>query len=61
MDPFRLHLFLTAALTMAGLSPCLASQLFAQALRQYHARWPLVGCGIKYDTSTTTVITVGRN
>lgn len=61
MDPLRLHFFLACALTSCGLSAALAQALFTQALRQYYARWPLAGCGVKYESQTTYVVAVGRN
>lgn len=61
MDPLRLHFFLTCALMTCGLSSALIQALFTQALHQYYARWPLAGCGVKYDSPNTTNGTVGRN
>ena len=61
MDPVRLHFFLTLAVQTCGLPPGLAGLVFAQSLRQLSERWPLAGCGVKYDSPLSHVITVGRN
>ena len=61
MDPLRLHFFLTAACTSCGLPTGVMQHVFAQALRQYHARYPLTGCGITYGGESTHVIATGRN
>ena len=61
MDPLRLHFLLTLAVQTCGLSPGLAGLVFAQSLRQLSERWPLAGCGIKYDSPHTYVVMVGRN
>lgn len=61
MDPVRLHFFLACALTTYALSTDLARALFTQALRHYHERLPLVGCGVTHGGATTFIIAVGRN
>ena len=61
MDPIRLHFVLTCAVNCCALSPVLASHVFAQALRQITERWPLAGCGVKYDSPHTYVVMAGRN
>ena len=61
MDPIRLHFLLTLAVQTCGLPPALASLVVAQSLRQIYERWPLAGCGVKYDSPHTYVVMAGRN
>ena len=61
MHPLRLHVFLTTACTSCGLPACLMQALFAQALRQYHARYPLAGCVVTAGLAVPTVVSIGRN
>ena len=61
MDPLRLRFLLLVALATAGISPALAASVSAQATKQLHTRWPLAGCGVKYDGQTTYVVAVGRS
>mgnify|MGYP001602375482 CR=1 FL=1 len=61
MDPVHLHLFLAAACTSCGLPTGLMQRLYAQALRQYHERYPLAGCAVAAGLPVPTVVSVGRN
>ena len=61
MDPVRLHFLLTLAVQTSGLPPVLAGLVFARSLRQLNERWPLAGCGVKYDSPHTYVVMAGRN
>ena len=60
MDPVRLQLLLAVAFSNAQIPLALATDLYAQAVRQLYERWPLAGCAVKYDGAETHVIAVGR-
>ena len=61
MDPVRLQFLLTVALSNAHIPLTLATDLYVQAVRQLYERWPLAGCGVKYDSPHTYVVMAGRN
>lgn len=61
MDPVRLHLFLTLAVNACRLPPILAGLLFASALRQCQARWPLASCVVHCSSGPPSMVAIGRS
>ena len=62
MHPLSLHLLLATACQASRMrTATLTQQLFAQALRQYHARHPLAGCVVTAGLAVPTIVSVGRN
>ena len=57
----RLHLLVAIAVTNCGLPPALAHLVMAQALRQYHARWPLAEYVVTAGHGFPAILSVGRN
>lgn len=60
MDPVRLQLLLTVTLQQEGMSLDLATDIYLQALRQLHERWPLAGVSLMLGDAIH-VLGVGRN
>ena len=61
MDPLRLHLLIFAAVSHCAFSPPLAQGIYDQALRQYHACYPLTGASLTWENHLPAVIVLGRN
>ena len=60
MDPLRLQLFLTIAVSNPAFSLVLAQNIILRAQQQLSQRWPLVGCMIQHVSTTPFIITLGR-